>query len=122
MHDGSHDPERLLRELRPEPRPDFVRALEVTLLARTRRGERFRVLVAGAASCASLVVITLALGVAGLLPWQSGAADRAKAGSDCVTETVVRHERRPVLVVTADGTIKTQQRTVAVRKPVTRCR
>jgi len=122
MHDGSHDPERLLRDLRPEPRADFVRALEATLLAGTRRGERFRVLAAGAALCASLVVITLVLGVAGLLPWQSDAADRAKAGSECVTRTVVRHERRPVLVVVADGTIKTQQRMVEVRKPVTRCR
>ena len=120
MNMGPVDPERLLRELRPEPRADFVRELEARLVSRTRRGERFRVLVAGAALCVTLAVVTLALSVAGLLPVQAG--DGAKAGTNCVTTVVVRHERRPVLVVDANGEIRTRQRMVAVRKPVKHCR
>jgi hypothetical protein len=122
MDDGTHHVERLLREYRPAPRADFVRELEAELLARTRKGDRFRVLVAGAALCATLAALTLMLSIAGLLPWSIGSGDRARAGSDCVTTVVVRHERRPVLVVDADGTIRTEDRIVAVRKPVKRCR
>jgi hypothetical protein len=122
MDEETHDAERLLRNFRPAPRADFVRGLEAELLARTRKGDRFRVLAAGIALCATLAALTLGLSIAGLLPWTMGAGDRAKAGTDCVTTVVVRHERRPVLVVDADGAIRTENRIVAVRKPVKRCR
>ena len=122
MDDGTHDAERLLRELRPTPRADFVRELEAELLARTRKRDRFRVLAAGSALCATLAGLTLLLSIAGLLPWRMGAGDRAKAGPACVTTFVVRHERRLVPVVDADGAIRTEYRIIPVSKPVKRCR
>ncbi len=114
--------ESLLRELRREPRPEFVRELEASLLSRSSRRRRFEVLVAAGALCASLAALTLVLSVSGLLPWGLGQSRSVEAGSGCKTVTVVRHERRPVLVVRADGKIGTERRVVAVHKPVRRCR
>lgn len=122
QHAETQHAERLLRELRPAPPADFVRDLEARLVSRTRRGERFRVLAAGGALCTVLAALTLVLGVAGLLPWQIGEGDRVEAGPACTTTVVVRYERRPVLVVGGDGTIRTERHTVPVRKPVKRCR
>ena len=79
-------------------------------------------LLAAGALCASLAALTLVLSVAGLLPWHLGQSRNVEAGSGCKTVTVVRHERRPVLVVRADGKIGTEWRVVAVHKPVKRCR
>ena len=112
----------LLRELRREPPAEFVRELEASLLSRSKRRERLRLLVAAGALCAWLTALTLALSVAGVLPWHLGESDSVKAGSGCKTVTVVRHERRPILVVGADGKIRTEQRVVAVHRPVKRCR
>ena len=122
MDRETRDAERLLRELRPEPPADFVRELEAGLAARTRRHERNRVLAAGGALCTLLAAVTLALGIAGLLPWGLGAGDRVQAGSKCTTTVEVHYERRPVLVVDSEGSIRTERRLVAVRKPVKRCR
>ena len=107
--------------LRREPRADFVRGLEASLLSQSRRRRRSGTLLAAGALSASLAAFTLILSVAGLLPWSLGDSRSVEAGSGCKTVTVVRHERRPVLVVDADGKITTEQRVVTVRKPVKRC-
>ena len=122
MSAGFDPAERLLRDLRPDPSPDFVRELEASLAARSRGRERLRLLVAGSGICASLAALTLLLGVIGLLPWGVGASRSSQADSNCRTVVSVRHERRPVLVVGEDGQIKTEQRVTEVRTPVKRCR
>jgi hypothetical protein len=114
--------ERFLRDLRPEPRPDFVRELEASLLSRSRGRERFRVLVAGSGICASLAALTLLLGIFGLLPWGVGESRRSEADNGCKTVIRVHKERRPVIVVTDDGRLRTEQRLTDVRTPVKRCR
>jgi hypothetical protein len=121
MEPGLDRSEELLRDLRCEPRAEFVRELEASLLSRTRRRRRLGTLVAAGALSASLATFTLILGVAGLLPWGLGHSRSVEAGSDCKVVTVVRHERRPILVVDGDGKIRTEQRVVAVHKPVKRC-
>jgi ferric-dicitrate binding protein FerR (iron transport regulator) len=121
MDRGLDRTEDLLRDLRPEPRADFVRELEASLMSQSSRRRRFGTLLAAGALSASLAALTLILSVAGLMPWGLGQSSRVEAGGECKTVTVVRHERRPVLVVDADGKITTDQRVVAVRKPVKRC-
>ena len=114
--------ENLIRELRREPRAEFVRELEASLLSRSSRRRRVGVLAAAGALCASLAALTLMLSVSGLLPWHLGQSRSVKAGSGCKTVTVVRHERRPILVVGTDGKIRTEKHVVAVDKPIRRCR
>jgi hypothetical protein len=113
--------EGLLRDLRPQPRADFVRNLEASLQARSHRRGRWQVLVAAGALSVSLAAVTLVLSVAGLLPWRVGESSSVKAGSGCKTVVVVHRERRPVLVVRADGKITTERNVVEVRRPVKRC-
>jgi hypothetical protein len=120
MDQGLARTEDLLRDLRSEPRAEFVRELEASL-SRSRRQRRFGALVAAGALSASLAALTLILSVTGLLPWGLGQSRSVEAGSGCKSVMVVGHERRPVLVVDADGKIRTEQRVVAVQKPVRRC-
>jgi hypothetical protein len=120
MDQGLARTEDLLRDLRSEPRAEFVRELEASL-SRSRRQRRFGALVAAGALSASLAALTLVLSVTGLLPWGLGQSRSVEAGSGCKSVMVVGHERRPVLVVDADGKIRTEQRVVAVQKPVRRC-
>jgi hypothetical protein len=120
MDQGLAQTEDLLRDLRSEPRAEFVRELEAAL-SRSRRQRRFGALVAAGALTASLAALTLILSVTGLLPWGLGQSRSVEAGSGCKSVMVVGHERRPVLVVDADGKIRTEQRVVAVHKPVRRC-
>jgi hypothetical protein len=122
MDRGTDPAQRLLLELRPDPRADFVRDLETSLLAHSRRQTRFLVVAAGSGLCASFAALTLLLGVLGVLPFRIGASDRSQADSRCTTVVEVRHERRPVLVVQSDGQIRTEERVTAVRQPVKRCR
>jgi hypothetical protein len=122
MELGPDPAERLLLELRPEPRADFVRDLESSLLGRSRRQTRFLVVAAGSALCASLAAFTLLLGAFGVLPLGLGASEKSQAGSSCTTVVEVRHERRAVLVVDSDGQIRTEQRVIPVRHPIKRCR
>jgi hypothetical protein len=122
MGPGTDPAERLLRDLRPEPRADFVRALETSLLARSRRQARLLVVAAGSGLCASFAALTLLLGVLGILPLGLGASDQSEAGSRCTTVVEILYERRPVLVVDSDGQIRTEERVIAVRHPVKRCR
>lgn len=120
MDQGLDRTEGLLRDLRSEPRADFVRELEAAL-SRSRTQRRFGALALAGALSASLAALTLILGVTGLLPWGLGQSRSVKAGSGCKSVMVIGHERRPVLVVDADGKIRTEQRVVAVHKPVRRC-
>jgi hypothetical protein len=120
MDQGLARTEDLLRDLRSEPRAEFVRELEASL-SRSRPQRRFGALVAAGALSASLAALTLILSVTGLLPWGLGQSRSVEAGSGCKSVMVVGHERRPVLVVDADGKIRTEQRVVAVQKPVRRC-
>jgi hypothetical protein len=120
MDQGLARTEDLLRDLRSEPRAEFVRELEASL-SRSRPQRRFGALVAAGALSASLAALTLVLSVTGLLPWGLGQSRSVEAGSGCKSVIVVGHERRPVLVVDADGKIRTEQRVVAVQKPVRRC-
>lgn len=121
MDIGSDPAERLLRDLRPEPRPAFVRELEASLVAQTRRRERIRAGVAGMAATASIAALTLLLLVLGLLPWPGAGAGSTQAGTKCRTVIVVERERRPVLTVGPDGTLRTEPRMVTVHRPVKRC-
>jgi hypothetical protein len=122
MSPGRDPAERLLRDIRPEPRADFVRELEASLMARSRGRERFRVLLAGTGLCASLAALTLLLGVFGLLPGGLGESRRSQADNGCQTVIKAHKELRPVLVVNDKGDIRTEQRLTTVRTPVKRCR
>jgi hypothetical protein len=119
---GSDPAERLLGDLRPEPRPAFVRELEASLTARTGRRERIRVAVSAMAATTSIAALTLVLLVLGLLPWPGAGAGSTEAGTHCRTVIVVEHVRRPVLTVRPDGTLHTERRIVTVHRPVRRCR
>lgn len=121
MDAPTDEAEWLLLERRPEPRTEFVRTLEASLLTRSRHRERFRVLAAGVALSASLAALVLVLSVIGLLPSGDRADPNAEAGTDCRTVVVVRHERRPVLVIGRDGAIRTETQVVDVPRPVKRC-
>jgi hypothetical protein len=113
--------EDALRAAKSEPRAEFVRELEASLLSRSRRRRRLGTLVAAGALSTSLAALTLVLSITGLLPWGLGQSRSVEAGSGCKTVMVARHERRPTLVVDADGKIRTEYRVVAVKKPVKRC-
>jgi hypothetical protein len=124
-----HDVERLLRAARPEPRPEFVRELERSLIGRrpsraerpARVRPRLRVLVAGTGLVAGLAAVVVALAVAGLLPFGSSGG-RAEAGEDCTVTTVERLERHPHFVRDKRGDLHVRYRTEKVPRIVRRCR
>jgi hypothetical protein len=121
------DPELLLRTLRPQPRPEFVSALEASLkrslesprpAPRRRRMPRLVVAVGVAGALASGVFV---LSISGALPQNVGSAGDAAAERECDTVTEWRLERRPRVVFGRDGNLEllTQPRLVA--RPAIRC-
>lgn len=119
-----HELERLLRTARPQPRPDFVRSLEASL-PRPRaplRAPRWHVVFAACASGVAIIAITIVLGVAGALPFSTGAGKDAEAGPRCRTVFVERRTHLPHLVRGHDGDLRIVYRWRRVQEPVRRCR
>ena len=118
------DLERVLRGGGPIPRPDFVRALELSLIPprpRTDRG-RMRVAITGLGLAVALAATVIALGAAGVLPIQLGGGSGAQADRDCRIVTVKRIERVPSFVRGSDGEFVVRYHTQIVSRPVRRCR
>ena len=114
--------ESFLRDRRPEPRDDFVQALEDRLLAepkRRRAGRRPLLVLCAALATAALLAV---LGVAGTLPLGLGSDEPVRATSDCATVMVEKTERRPVIAVGPDGELEVTYRNERVTRPVRRCR
>ena len=128
MCPSNHELERLLRTARPQPREDFVRALQDSLPQPRAPGRapirlpRWRVAFAACASAAALVAVATVLGAVGALPFSAGAGKEAKAGQDCEIVLVQRRARLPHLVRKRDGDLHVVYRTQMVRRPVKRCR
>jgi hypothetical protein len=116
------DVESMLREVRAEPRSDFVESLEERLV-RASATARHPVSAARAAVAltAGLAVTLVFLGLSGLLPLDLGAADRGDARQTCETVFVQRPERRSILVVGKSGNLRLRQQVTLVRRPVRRC-
>ena len=105
--------ERILRDSRPEPDPDYVRSLERRLIGSPRR--EHRPLLAGAAFAGAVASAVLALSLAGVGPLAGGGGG-AQAGSDCKFVTVAKREKVPELV---QGQLVLRERTVHRR--IKRC-
>jgi hypothetical protein len=116
---GLDDMERLLREAKPEPRPEFVEAIETQLLPERRRHRAPRLVAAGAMVAALGIVVTI-LGLLGASPARLGGDHPAKAKDDCRTVMVERVERRPYVAVGQGGDLRIRYRPERVRRPVCR--
>jgi hypothetical protein len=121
--------ERLLRKARPDPSPDFIRALEASLVppperrtARKGLASHWRIAATACAFATALIAIGIVLAIAGALPFGVGAGKNAQAGQDCRTVTVQRRERRARLVQDRHGKLRVRYHTELVRRPVKRCR
>jgi hypothetical protein len=112
--------ERMLRDGRPSPRPEFVRELEATLHAsvarRTRRGR----LTAAVAMTGFLAATAAVLGLAGGLPSGTGAGDPAEADRVCRELRADERLADPSLTVDADGQLRIRV-PEGGRPPVTPC-
>lgn len=115
------DVEEALRTRRPEPRADFVRALEADLIAQARRRRVPPVLPVLAAAGALTVTVVL-LGIMGALPLRLAGDRPATATQRCSTVVVDRAVRQPRFVVARNGGLKLTYRTEIVRRPVRHCR
>ena len=113
------DMERLLREAKPEPRREFVEAIETELLSERRRHRLPRLVAAGATVTALGIVMTI-LGLLGTSPARLGGDRPAKAKDDCRTVMVERVERRPYVAVGQGGDLRIRYRPERVRRPVCR--
>ena len=100
-----------------------MRELERSLpRQRTERDRRhLRVVVAGCGLATALAVVTLALSVAGLLPFTSGSTS-AQADRNCKTMIVERSERKPYFVRRRNGAVQVRYRLETVPRLVRRCR
>jgi hypothetical protein len=96
--------EQLLCGARPQPHPEFVRELEMSLVRSLSRRRRRRLLPDRAPGlrlsmgiAAALATVALALSLAGALPLRIGGAPEATAERECRTVTEWRLERTPRL-------------------------
>jgi hypothetical protein len=116
--------EQWLRDARPEPRSQFVRQLEASLQTSSRSTpakRRGRVLVSASALAGALASLALILGVAGLMPLNSGGERAAEAEDPCVPRMVERRTRVPVLVVRPGKEPRIKYRTGPVRRVAEGC-
>jgi hypothetical protein len=120
------DPERLLRRLRPQPRAEFVSALEASLKRSlesprpARRPRRMPRLVVAFGVAGALASGVFALSISGALPL-NGSADDAAAKRECGTVTEWRLERRPRVVFGHGGQLKILSEPRLVARPAIRC-
>jgi hypothetical protein len=128
MRGEPNDVERLLRDARPKPRPEFVEQCAAALFAERPRvvvrrlPPRVRLLLPAGGLAALLAALILILGIAGQLPFGLQGDGRVKAKSDCRTVVKVQRERRPVLAIDERGNIVVRHEVQLVRRPVKRCR
>jgi hypothetical protein len=113
--------DHLLRGAKPEPRSDFVDALERRILPEPRRHRTQRLVVA-LSTVAALASVLALLGIAGALPSPFRGERPASAKDDCATVIVERIERRAHFVTGLDGRLHIKYRRESVRRPVKRCR
>lgn len=114
------DMDRLLRAARPDPRSDFVDALERRILPEPRQRRTPR-LVAAFSMVAALGSVLALLGIAGALPSLFRSERPASAKDDCRIVIVKRIERRPHFVTGRDGQLHLKYQRQPVRRPVRRC-
>ena len=128
MRGELRDLERLLRDARPEPRPEFVRQCRAALfperprVVRPLARPRLRFLLGAGGLAASVAALLLVLSIAGLLPFGLRGDERVNADADCTTVVKVYRERRPVLAIDERGNFVVRHELQLVRKPVKRCR
>lgn len=132
MEPSPSDFERLLRSSPPQPRPEFVRDLERSLLrsveprrrswwsGRSRLGSR-RVL-GGVSLAGAVAAALLVLAVAGVRPFGTSGTSPAEAERTCSTVEQLTRVRRPLLRVDAQGRPHLTYRVEWVLRPVIRCR
>jgi hypothetical protein len=124
------DIERLLRSSSPQPRAEFVRDLERSLVDSVQPRQRLRFgwvrlpsrrILTGGAFAGAMATLLLVLAIAGVRPFGTGGTSPAQAERKCSTvETRVR-ERRAVLRVDAQGRPHVTYRVETVLRPVIRC-
>jgi hypothetical protein len=115
-------PEQQLRRARPQPRPEFVAALEERLFPapEPRPLLRRRALFAGVATAGGLAVLTLAFGLAGGGPL--GSNETPSAGQDCRSVTVKERVRVREPFVDQQGRLRVRTVPRLVERQVERCR
>lgn len=119
----ARDGARLLAGARPTPSPHFVEQTERRLLCARPAARRSRRPLLAACASGSLVVLALVvatlLGGGPLAPHGTGGV---LAAPTCTTVSVVRVERRGVVVEGPDGQPQVVSRPVKVKRPVRHCR
>jgi hypothetical protein len=113
---------RVLRRVRPSPRPQFERELEDALLAAAPPARAGRVAAQGAALVVALALLMVSLTAAGLLPGAPGADEEVTARDTCGTVTALRRQRVPRFVVGRGGADRIVYDVRVRRIAVKRCR
>ncbi len=98
--------ERMLRDGRPSPRPEFVRDLEATLQTSVARRTRRARLSAAAAMTALVAATASVLALAGGLPSGVGGGDPSRADQACREGQAVERRTDPSLTVDAEGRLR----------------
>jgi hypothetical protein len=133
MEPSPSDLERLLRNSPPQPRAEFVRDLERSLLRsvepRRRRAwwsspsrPRSRRLLAGGSLAGAIAAALVVLAIAGVRPFGTSGTSPAQAERTCSTVEQLTRVRRPLLRVDAQGRPHLTYRVEWVPQPVIRCR
>jgi hypothetical protein len=130
MEHPPSDFERLLRNSPPQPRPEFVRDLQRSLLSsvqprrRTSWFDRLRTrrIIAAGSLAGAVAAALLVLAVAGVRPFGTDGTSPAQAERTCSTVEELTRMRRPLLRVDAQGRPQLTYRVEWVLQPVIRCR
>lgn len=112
--------ERMLRDGRLTPRPEFVRELETALQTSVARRSRRGRLTAAAAMTALVASIASVLALADGLPSGVGGDGPARADQACRELQAAERRTDPRLTVDAEGRLQIRV-PEATRPPVTRC-
>jgi hypothetical protein len=124
------DIERLLRSSSPQPRAEFVRELERSLVDSVQPRPRWRPdwwrlpsrrILTGGAFAGAMATLLLVLAIAGVRPFGTSGTNPAQAERKCSTVEKKVRERRAVLRVDAEGRPHLTYRVETVPQPVIRC-
>jgi hypothetical protein len=126
------DYERLLRNSAPQPRAEFVRELEHSLVRSVqprRRPIRWgwrqlsaRRLVAAGCLAGAVAAALLVLSIAGVQPFGTSGTSPAQADRKCVTVEQRVRVRQPYFRVDAQGQPQLSYRVETLLRPAIRCR
>jgi hypothetical protein len=126
------DFERLLRNSAPQPRADFVRDLEHSLVRSVRPRSkpsrwgwwqlRSRRIVAAGCMAGAVAAALLVLSIAGVRPFGTSGTSSAQADRQCFTVEQRVRARHPQFRIDAQGRPHVSYRVETVLRPVIRCR